>query len=80
MTVDAASPVRGPLGKTKVAKIVSDSETVNAAYKRLFATRDGKVVLADLSKRFYDNPMDGADLNREAGQRDVLHFIKRVTR
>lgn len=76
--VNRSSPVRGALGKSKkVAQIVSDSETQEALYKRVFSTRDGKAVLADLSNKFYDTPMDGVDLNREAGKRDVIHFIKR---
>jgi hypothetical protein len=78
MTVDKSSPVRKALGKTsRVQRIVSESDNDKALYNRLFSTRDGKAVLKDLQKRFYDNPMDGADLNREAGRRDVLHFIKR---
>lgn len=80
--VNKASPVRKALGKTasRVAKIVSESDIEKALYSRLFNTRDGKLVLADLLKRFYDTPMEGGDLNREAGRRDVARFIKtRVT-
>jgi len=75
--VNEASPIRGALGKKKVRQVVSDAETMAHAYKATFTTREGKVVLADLLTRFYDHPMDGVDLNREAGRRDVLHFIKR---
>ena len=76
--VNQSSPVRGSLGKRKpLVTNVSDSDTLQGAYKRLFLTRDGKAVLEDLHKQFYDNPMDGDDLNREAGRRDVVHFIKR---
>lgn len=80
--VNESSPVRGALGRNKSkVRIVSDSETTDAAYQRLFDTRDGKVVLADLMKKFYDGPMEGADLSREMGKRDVLYSIKkRVTR
>ena len=76
--VNKDSPQRRALGKTKsnVQKITDDKAALQAAYRRLFGTRDGKLVLADLLTRFYDNPMDGDDLNREAGRRDVLHFIR----
>jgi len=81
--VNQASPVRRALGrnKAKVTEIVSDSDTRDALYKRVFSDRDGKAVLADLAKRFYDNEIkDGDTVLRDIGRRDVVRFIKlRVT-
>ena len=73
-------PVRGALGKKKsrVHQIVDDNTSMERIYRRLFATRDGKVVLADLLIRFYDNALSESDTIRDVGRRDVLHFIKRT--
>ena len=77
MTVDAASPVRGALGKKKTKIIVSDIGDSNALYSRVFSTRDGKAVLADLAARFYDNEIKDDFVLRDIGRRDVVLFIKR---
>lgn len=55
---------------------MNDAKQMQAAYARAFATADGKVVLNDLIRRFYDGPMDGPDVNRELGQRDVVRHIQ----
>ena len=50
------------------------------AYGRVFETRDGKIVLDDLRRQFYDCPMKSGDLAREAGRRDVvLHIHRRMS-
>lgn len=77
------SAAKGALGKT-VRKAPTDralsTQALTNAYDRLFKTRDGKLVLADLNKRFYDCEISESDTNRQIGKRDVLLFInKRVT-
>jgi len=44
-------------------------------YRAVFSSPEGRRVLEDLRQRFYDAPMSGDDLHREAGRRDVVHFI-----
>ena len=77
------SPVRKALGKTVRKAPTSRANTLKqleGAYDRLFKTRDGKLVLADLNNRFYDNEISESDTTRQIGKRDVLLFInKRVT-
>ena len=76
--VNKASPVRGALGKRgKVPNIISESDTDQALYNRVFSTRDGRDVLADLAKRFYDNEIKDDFVLRDIGRRDVVQFIKR---
>ena len=83
MEVNEASPVRKALGRKKtVAPSLREQEVVatKSAYARLFATRDGKVVLEDLRQMFYDNEISDSDTRRDVGKRDVLLYInKRVT-
>ena len=50
------------------------------AYKRVFATDDGKQVLEDLKTRFHINTMTFVDNNRELsfvheGQRSVVLYV-----
>ena len=77
--VNKASPIRGPLGKTKeYDEVVKQAHAdVARVYQRLFSTRDGKQVLADLMRRFYDNEISDSDTIRDIGKRDVLLYIKR---
>ena len=79
--VNEASPVRKQLGKTKRSNAQSDREkgvlATKSAYARLFASRDGKVVLEDLLEQFYDCEVSATDTNRDVGKRDVLLYIKR---
>jgi len=77
--VNKASPMRGALGRTKarVHKLADDNTAMAKVYARLFATRDGKLVLADLLTRFYDKEISESDTIRDVGRHDVLHFIKR---
>ncbi len=79
--VNKASPVRGALGKkyykANAAALVDETKLYKALYSRVFDSRDGKKVLEDLRKRFYDNEISESDINREVGRRDVLHFINR---
>jgi hypothetical protein len=75
MTVDKDSPVRGALGKKTPTVAVPKGQ--DALYSRVFNTRDGKAVLADLNKKYYDNEISESDINREVGRRDVLRFINR---
>lgn len=55
---------------------------LRAAYSRLFATRDGRVVLDDLRRRYYDLTIKtDADMHRVVGQRDVvLHILQSLER
>lgn len=53
---------------------------LQGAYARLFASKDGKIVLADLTTQFYDNDFKNENINREVGKRDVIHFIKQRIR
>ncbi|MCP3675854.1 MAG: hypothetical protein GY829_15495 [Gammaproteobacteria bacterium] len=62
--------------KKKAITATTASEQLRVAYGRCFSSRDGKIVLADLNKQFYDGKMDGSDLNREVGKRDVMRHIK----
>lgn len=71
------STVRGALGKKKATIIVSESDTLDSLYNRVFSTRDGKAVLADLAKRFYDNEIKDDFVLRDIGRRDVVLFIRR---
>lgn len=79
--VTTASPVRKQLGKRVRSNAQSDREkgvtAVKSAYARLFASRDGKVVLEDLLEQFYDCEVSATDTNRDVGKRDVLLYIKR---
>lgn len=54
---------------------VDDIKELRNAYRRLFDTRDGKLVLEDLKRLYYDSPLNGEDLSREVGQRDVVRKI-----
>lgn len=55
---------------------------IRAAYHRLFKTRDGEVVMADLKRRYYDMTVQtDADMHRVIGQRDVvLHILNQLER
>lgn len=51
-------------------------KSLDGTYSRLFNSRDGQTVLADLCRQFYDTPMnDDATLERQVGRRDVVHHI-----
>ena len=81
--INTASPVRKALGRTASKNLSARTEkatATQAAYQRLFQTRDGKVVLDDLMTRFYDNEISDSDTNRDVGKRDVFLFIKRQLR
>ena len=79
--VNKASPVRKALGKSQKHVAQTDREktaiATRSAYARLFATRDGKIVLEDLAHQFYDNEISDSDTTRDVGKRDVLLYIKR---
>lgn len=84
--VTPADPVRKALGrgrsKRSNAQSPREKEVIatKSAYARLFATRDGKVVLEDLKAQFYDNVISDSDTSRDVGKRDVLLYInQRVT-
>lgn len=64
-----------PLTKDAIEKI-DNLKQLQGAYAHLFSTADGKLVLADLEHKFYDNALEGRDLNREVGRRDVVRHIK----
>ena len=83
MEVNQASPVRKSLGKTApkgTTARTAKATAIQAAYKRLFDSRDGKVVLVDLFNRFYDCEISESDTTRDVGKRDVLLYIKRQLR
>lgn len=69
-------PVKRADKPKRTSKSQDDLEQRRLSYARLFNTSDGKVVLADLERLFYESAMAGTDLNREVGKRDVVHFIK----
>ncbi len=51
------------------------------AYSKFFKSPDGKVVLEDLSKRFYDVDLSAKDettISIKAGSHRVIHYIKRI--
>ena len=79
--VNEASPVRKQLGKRQRSNAQSEREkgvqATKSAYARLFASRDGKVVLEDLLEQFYDCEVSATDTIRDVGKRDVLLYIKR---
>lgn len=79
--VNKASPVRKALGKRVKSNAQSPREkevlATKSAFARVFATRDGKVVLDDLMTQFYDNEISDSDTIRDVGKRDVLLYIKR---
>lgn len=49
---------------------------IDGAYSRCFGTRDGKLVLKHLLESFYDGALDGPDLSRLLGRRDVVRSIQ----
>ena len=51
---------------------------VKASMARLFETRDGKMVMGYLNKKYYDGPMAKGNLERLAGRRDVMLHIKQL--
>ncbi len=63
-----------------VSKQLSDQQQMQIMYAKLFSSDNGKAVLADLERRFYDGAMKGPDINRELGQRDVVLMIKNTVK
>jgi len=51
---------------------------VKASMARLFETRDGKMVMGYLNKKYYDGPMTKGSLERLLGSRDVMLHIKQL--
>ena len=51
---------------------------VKSSMARLFETRDGKMVVGYLNKKYYDGPMTKGSLERLLGSRDVMLHIKQL--
>lgn len=49
---------------------------IRPALRRLFATRDGELVLSYLEDRFYHGQIHDERMAREIGQRDVIRAIR----
>lgn len=45
---------------------------VRFAASRIFKSQDGKLLLAYLKKRYYDNRLKPEELERQVGRRDVV--------
>jgi len=60
-----------PREPTKMAEI-------KGAASRLFATREGKILLQYLTTKYYDAPLKDATIHREAGRRDVMAHIMKL--
>jgi len=62
--------------KTQPLKATAASKQMAQMYRQCFATKAGALVLADLTRQFYDAKMDSGDINRDVGKRDVVRHIK----
>jgi len=51
---------------------------IKGAASRLFATREGKILLQYLTTKYYDAPLKDATIHREAGRRDVMAHIMKL--
>ena len=74
-TKDKLDPRLADSNKVKVTSREAMAK-IDGAYSRCFKTRDGKVVLDHLCEAFYDGVMDGPDLSRLLGRRDVVRAIQ----
>ena len=53
-------------------------EDVKAAATRVFATRDGEVLMNWLERSYYDCKINDTQLERQIGKRDVVWAIKQL--
>lgn len=53
-------------------------DEITPAMQRLFATRDGQLVLKYLDRRYYDAKIKQDELERAVGRRDVVLDIHRT--
>ena len=56
--------------------MVKDPEELRAAYKMLFESADGQIVIDDLERRFHAFSTESTDTAYREGQRTVVLFIK----
>lgn len=71
--------------KLQEAKAKHQVEHINVVYRRLFNSPDGKIVLDDLRKQFYDTVLTGSGATNlsvavKAAQHDVVTVIIRNTK
>lgn len=64
-------------------KYITDRLEVRKAFRNVFASPDGQIVMAELRAQFYDCPLGNANVNvvlQRVGSRDAIQYIIDQTR